>query len=64
MNKNDKYPPGNWKKPIDIKKLAESAIRHARKILQEVDGDEESLQDHAIALGCNGQMINYQLKNK
>lgn len=65
MSKNlDKYPPKNWQKNMNIKKLAESAIRHARKILQEIDKDEETAQEHAYALGCNGMMINYQLKVK
>ena len=65
MSKNlAKYPPNNWKKKMEIKELAKSAIRHARKILQEIDGDEETLQEHSTALGCNGMMINYQLKNK
>jgi len=58
----EKYPPENWKKRMDIKELAESAMRHARKILQEIDNDPETLKDHAVALGCNGMMINYQLK--
>jgi hypothetical protein len=48
---------------MDVKELAKSAIRHARKILQPVEGDKESLEEHAVALACNGQMINYQLKN-
>ena len=65
MSKNlAKYPPKNWQKNIEVKELAKSAIRHARKILQEIDGDEETLQEHSTALGCNGMMINYQLKNK
>ncbi len=64
MSKNlDKYPPKNWQKKMEIQELAKSAIRHARKILQEIDNDEETLQQHATALGCNGMMINYQLKN-
>lgn len=64
MSKNlDKYPSKNWQKKMDIKKLAEASIRHARKIIQEIENDEETLQEHAIALGCNGMMINYQLKN-
>jgi len=63
MAKNTKYPPENWKKPMDIKELAKSAIRHARKILQPVEGDTETHLEHAEALGCNGMMINYQLKN-
>jgi hypothetical protein len=63
MVKNlDKYPPKNWQKKMDIIELAKSAMRHARKIMQEIDNDEETLQQHATALGCNGMMINYQLK--
>jgi hypothetical protein len=63
MAENIKYPPENWKKPMDVKELAKSAIRHARKILQPVEGDTETDLEHAEALGCNGMMINYQLKN-
>lgn len=64
MSKNlEKYPPKNWQKKMNIKKLAEASIRHARKIIQEIENDEESLQEHSIALGCNGMMINFQLKN-
>lgn len=65
MSKNlEKYPPKNWQKNMDIEELAKSAIRHARKILQQIENDEETLEEHAIALGCNGMMINYQLKVK
>ena len=63
MAENIKYPPENWKKPMDVKELAKSAMRHARKILQPVEGDTETDLEHAEALGCNGMMINYQLKN-
>lgn len=62
MQENDKYPTENWKKKMDVKKLAASAMRHARAILQPSEYDTESQQDHAVALGCNGMMINYQLK--
>lgn len=62
MESNDKYPPENWKKEMDIRKLAASAIRHARAILEPSEYDTESQEDHAVALGCNGMMINYQLK--
>lgn len=62
MEGNDKYPPENWKKEMDIRKLATSAMRHARAILEPSDYDTESQEDHAVALGCNGMMINYQLK--
>lgn len=62
MSENEKYPSENWKKEMCIKELAKSSMRHARKILQQVDGDEETLKDHAAALGCNGMMINFQLK--
>jgi hypothetical protein len=62
MAENTKYPPENWKKPMNIKELAKSAIRHARKILQPLEGDIETDLEHAEALGCNGMMINYQIK--
>lgn len=63
MSKNTDYPPENWKKPMDIKELAKASIRHARKILQGVEEDKETFEDHAKALGCNGMMIHYQLKH-
>lgn len=63
MESNDKYPPENWKKEMNTRKLAASAMRHARAILEPSDYDTESQEDHAVALGCNGMMINYQLKD-
>ena len=60
---NFKYEKDNWKKPLDIKELAAATIRHARKILQPIEGDPESLEDHAAALGCNGMFIHHQLRN-
>lgn len=65
MTKNlDKYPSKNWQKDMDIVKLAESAMRHARKILQSIEGDQETLQEHATALGCNGMMIAFNLNKQ
>lgn len=59
----DKYPPKNWQKRMNVIKLAESSIRHARKILQTKENDPETAEDHAVALGCNGMIMAYQLKN-
>lgn len=63
MDENTKYPPKNYEKGMDIKELAKATIRHARKILQPIEGDPESAVDHALAIGTNGMMIHYQVKN-
>jgi hypothetical protein len=64
MDANTKYEPLNYQKGMDVKELAKASIRHARKILQAVEGDDETVADHALALGTNGMMIFYQEKVK
>ena len=64
ITENDKYPKHNWKKEMDIKELAAATIRHARKILDPIKGDPESIKDHTYAIACNAMFINYQLKLK
>lgn len=64
MDANTKYPPLNYQKGMDVKELAKAAIRHARKILQPIEGDEETTEDHALAIGSNAMMMFYQVKNK
>lgn len=56
-----KYPQGNMKKPIDIKDLEWALFRHIKKMIQPVNGDEESYKDHLAAILCNGSMILDQL---
>ena len=64
MNKNKgKYEPENYKKPMDVRLLKQSLLRHVLEVLKgnyEDDGDELG---HLAAIALNAQMINYQLKN-
>ena len=58
-----KYPPYNWKKPIDVEKLKQSINRHHIEVMcgNYKDGDEE--YGHIVAYAVNAMMIWYQLKN-
>jgi len=62
MKNKDKYPKGNMLKQIDIKELEWAAFRHLRKMIQPIDGDAESYEDHLSAVACNLSMILNQLK--
>lgn len=64
ISSNTKYPKYNWQKDIDIKELAAASIRHARKILQPIEGDPETIEDHTLAIACNAMFMHYQLKLK
>ena len=57
-----KYPPGNMLKPIDKKELLFASFRHLRKMIQPIDNDEETFQEHLTAVLCNMQMIYQQDK--
>lgn len=56
----DKYPIGNWQKPIDTESLKHAMFRHAMEIMQG-NYDDEQKYGHLIALGCNAFMIIHQL---
>lgn len=64
MDANTKYPPLNYHKGMDVKELAKAVIRHARKILQPIEGDPETVEDHSLAIGSNAMMMFYQVKEK
>lgn len=57
-----KYPVGNSKKGIDKDQLAWAAFRHIRKMLQKVDSDPETYEDHLAAVATNMSMILDQLR--
>jgi hypothetical protein len=59
-----KYPKGNMLKPIDEKSLMFALFRHWKKILQPIEGDQETFEDHISAILCNAQMIWQQRKLK
>jgi len=59
----DKYPVGNWKKPIEVEDLKQALLRHMMEILNNNYSDEQEY-GHLVALGCNAFMIIEQLKQK
>ena len=62
MQRNkDKYPFGNWRKPIDVEELKQALFRHTLEVM---DGnyDDEQYYGHLVAVACNAFMITYQLK--
>jgi hypothetical protein len=67
MQKNKyKYPPGNSKKPIDLKSLEWALFRHIKKMVQPIENDPESYTEHLAAILCNSSIIldQLELKNK
>lgn len=59
----DKYPVGNWQKPIDIFSLKQALFRHVIEIMKSNYSDEQKF-GHLYAVGCNAFMIIEQLKNE
>jgi hypothetical protein len=61
-NNKHKYPPGNMLKPIEEKELLFAAYRHLRKMIQPIENDEETFEEHLTAVLCNMQMLYQQRK--
>ena len=59
-----KYPKGNMLKPIDEKELLFAGFRHLKKMIQPIEGDEETFLQHLSSVLCNMQMVYQQLKLK
>ena len=59
----DKYPVGNWKKPLQVEDLKQALFRHTMEIMKGNYSDEQKY-GHLVALGCNAFMIIEQLKQK
>jgi len=63
----DKYPVGNWKKPMNIYNLLDALQRHVVDLRMLLDGREpiynkdETAQDHCAAIAANCQFINWQI---
>ena len=58
----DKYPVGNWKKPLPVEELKQALFRHIMEVMKDNYSDEQKF-GHLVALGCNAFMIIEQLKN-
>lgn len=61
LNRN-KYPVGNWKKPLQVEELKQALFRHIMEVMKGNYSDEQQF-GHLVALGCNAFMIIEQLKN-
>ena len=59
-----KYPKGNMLKPIDEKELLFAGFRHLKKMIQPIEGDEETFLQHLSSVLCNMQMVYQQIKLK
>lgn len=57
-----KYPPYNWKKPVDIEDLKQANFRHILEIMEGRYEDDGREFGHLEALALNSMFINYQLK--
>jgi len=56
-----KYPPENWKKPMDTANLTQPLTRHFVEVMKGNYNDETEL-GHIEALACNAMMLWYQIK--
>jgi hypothetical protein len=64
MSKNKgKYPPYNWKKPIDTEKLIQPLIRHFVSVMKGEYEDDGDPVGHLHAIALNAMMLTYQIKN-
>lgn len=61
-NKN-KYPPYNWKKPIDVESLKQSLFRHVIEVMKGNYEDDGMGLGHVLGVALNAMMIHYQLKH-
>lgn len=59
-----KYPHGNMLKPIEEKELLFALFRHLKKMIQPIDNDPETFEEHLSAIFCNAQMVYQQRKLK
>lgn len=57
-----KYGYGNTKKPLDLKQIEQATFRHLRKMIQPIEGDEETYLDHLCATATNLSIILDQLE--
>ena len=55
-----KYAPFNWQKPMDLKEIEESAMRHLTAIIDGEDFDPETGELHIGHLMCNCLFWSYQ----
>lgn len=57
-----KYPAGNMLRPIEEKELLFALLRHLKKMIQPIETDTETFEEHLAAILCNAQMVYQQRK--
>lgn len=57
-----KYPKGNSKKPLDKQEILWASFRHIRKMLQPIENDPETYEEHLAAVATNMSIILDQLR--
>ena len=62
MEVSSKYPPYNWQKPLDHKKLLTAGFRHYVQIMKGDFEDDGQEYGHLFAVATNLMMAYYQLK--
>lgn len=61
MSKNKgKYPPYNWKKPIDVEELKQALFRHTIEVMKCNYKDDGQDFGHLFAVALNAMMIYFQ----
>jgi hypothetical protein len=63
MQNKNKYPKGNTLKIINKDEILWAAFRHIRKMIQPVEDDPETYEDHLAAVATNMSIILDQLRN-
>ena len=65
MDNKHKYAKGNTLKEINKDDILWAAFRHIRKMIQPIENDPETYEDHLAAVATNMSIILDQLdKNK
>lgn len=62
-NKGSKYPPYNWKKPMDVEKLKQALLRHTVEIMKGNYGEEGIELSHFASVALNAMMAAFQIRN-
>ena len=64
MENKVKYPKGNTKKTLDKNEILWAAFRHIRKMIQPIENDPETFEDHLAAVATNMSIILDQLEQQ
>ena len=63
LNK-DKYPPYNWKKPLDKERIKQALFRHVMEVMSDNMSDEGRDLGHLEAIALNSMFLYYHESNR